>query len=941
MDKDKKCAMDTDSFKKAMNSTILKLWRAKNPIANLKFVPQDAKFEAWRSAALTADPLRLQPTFCCQEASPFGAGLTIVPPSRVRNGLKGDLTFIGGLNETAQADILPAFVPGNSGYIGAAGFSMLRGSLNPSFAWSLIAFTIHPSNRFLSEVGHFTQTLPPYKAVQDRAPFTGNEYDLLKTQFQNSAPFHSPMDSGMEFSGDFIDCKPLRMFLMETAWKFVPLDEAIDRACTVIDTFALPSCSQASFPQQIRQCDSRTGYRKIELQPAQLMNATCKISVDRQVGANLDCTFVPFESAFGTSAAVLNGIVVFLAMATLLMMYRLKDAWVLESNLVSYLAIITGGMFMVLAGLFYLGTPNNGFCVMRVWLLDVGFLMSFGLIVTMLVRQLFGTQVMKITYGVTLGLNGLLLLIWTFLPSPFAPQAAFSDLPVRELERGNAIRIQTPLCHNGNVSMLVAIVVLNGLLLIAGLALGLALAIRSSSSSSTSSMSSSSPSVALGTRRWLPHSMTLLALSSALLGFLVFFPVVWTQPLERNRVFVMSMGSFFVGLFSLVFFAWPTLLTAWHESANVDPNGKSQDGKRESTRPRYDPGRDERKSGEWFGTRPMSSVMSTTSINNQMPASSINNQMEDSISAATAMEDGSDFSEAMVVVSATPEEPGSRVTSDLFMDDHPPMPRSPRNMDMSMSDHKASMFMRPLTMSSEDKKGRQSDMSFMTSMMVDRRVTTARPQSALEPSAMLEEASKSISAVDRPFSMLPSKRSVGTMFLPSVDHLPTPPPPVVLRNTTVFSQKDVTPREDDQQQRPMSTSSSTPQQQPRNKMATLELSPVEVLRMRRSTYLIRYSSAARSDVTRMSTFSTVSRMPVDAQDQEDEPESPDADLLRDAMLQRFKTMSISAELAPKSDKSQRDSSLAPAGLSLTTDGTEAPANDSTRSSLLNDYYGQF
>ena len=929
--RDKKCAMDTDPFRNAMNSTILKLWRAKNPMANLNIVPQDARFEAWRSEALSADPLRLQPTFCCQDANPFGPGMTIISPSRIRSGLLEDLTFIGSTNETSRASILPAFMPGNNGYIGASGFSMVRGSLSPSFAWSLIAFSVHPANRFLSEMGHFSQTLPPYKSLLDRVPFNSVDYNLLKVQFQNVAPFHGPLDT-IEFSGDFVDRKPLRMFLLETAFKFVPLDQAIERACTVINTFSLPSCSQTTFTQSIRQCDARTGYRKVELAQSQLMNATCRIAVDRQVGTNLDCTFVAFESAFGISAAILNGVGVFAAIATLLILVRTKDSRVIEASILSQLTIMTGGFFMLLAGLFYLGTPNNGFCVVRVWLLNVGFVLSFGMIVAMLVRQQFGRRVMQTAYGCLLGVNGALLLVWTFLPIPLPPLAATTDLLVKELERGNAIRIQTPICSNGNVNVLVAMVALNALLLLTGMGL----AVRSSAATRTV---------------WMPRRMTLVALISALLGIVAVTSVV-TQSVERNRVFALSMGSFFVGLFGLMFFAWPTLLKASREQPSSQTSITMQQQK-------YDPEQNQlpreldrkipRDSPDWFvHPQHQQQHQDAASVNHQR----MSTQSYDEI--VVLDEDGSNFSMGMEAPPA-PRNSGAQLM-----------------MASSQAANKESMFIiRPLTMMTSssmsmsmdqaqqqqaaNERRRSSNLSFMTSVVEGPAATATAAATA----------TRGTPPTTPPISQMAVTTGQG---LPSIEILPTPPPPVVLRDT-IFQPLSSSQKDDEdlqQQQQPPQANANGNSNTPTMITGDEDMLPAtEMLRMRRSTYLSRYSSAL-SDATRMS---TVSRVHHDEDgvnvfevedDDEDELESPDADVLRDAMLQRFKSMSIAAELAgssptvaKRSSASQRDSLLAPlhrfgidTTMTLMTTTAPAPAPaaaeniGSSRSSLLNEYYGQ-
>lgn len=129
-------AINSTEFRTAINRTILQLWSENRPSANRQFVPNNAEFQQWQAEPL-ADPFALQPTFCCQQASPFGPGMAIVSPVQVGSGI---------------GDIQVGYVPTDAGYFGATAFGLLRGSLNPSFALSMVSYILSPDNTYSADI---------------------------------------------------------------------------------------------------------------------------------------------------------------------------------------------------------------------------------------------------------------------------------------------------------------------------------------------------------------------------------------------------------------------------------------------------------------------------------------------------------------------------------------------------------------------------------------------------------------------------------------------------------------------------------------------------------------------------------------------------------------------------------------------------------------------
>lgn len=343
----------------------------------------------------------------------------------------------------------------------------------------------------------------------------------------------------MPFTLDFVDRKPFRLFLMELAFKSVPLDTAIDRTAALLDIISLPSCVNATLPLSVDRCTAASAFERFAVDStASLLggNGTCKVEVDREVVGDLECTFVALESTPAYASFGIGGVAAFaFIIMSVLVVTRGSSISTGSGDSVGRLLMLMGAVMIAIAGILSLGSPSIEMCTARTWSLVVGFTLAFGLLLGRISSN-YGSSIASTPAAGVFVVNIGLLLLWTFFPS--MPQEGSMSTVVGEFERGSAVDLQMPSCSTGSIPVLITLVAVNGVLALVGLLV---------------SLSKASQEFVVTMRSQYRSSAA--AFFFALAGIVIATSLVMFLPdvSERTRVMIISFTALIVGLLALFF----------------------------------------------------------------------------------------------------------------------------------------------------------------------------------------------------------------------------------------------------------------------------------------------------------------------------------------------------------------------------------------------------
>lgn len=352
-----KCAMKSSDFQNSLEATVGQLWGSDDPIATKDFVPQDQAFQDWKDST-EENPLDINSNFCCQNGKPWGVGLGIASPSRVKFGIDSEGNPV---TNSSDSEVKVGLVPGKS-YLGGTAFSLTSSSLNPSASFAVVRYILDPQREILNDINLAVNAPPPYINLQNAAPWNDPKWDVYKTQLVDSIPFDDKSGGELSrFFPGFLNEVPFRLMIMDIAFKGMSISRAADRACQIIDTLALPKCVSKTVNIDVNQC----GSSNIIIPPSKSALDDCRLDLSQleSVSELILCPFLPSNSPLGITIYVLNGV-------------ALLSCLILTIFSQTYLYSF-GATMLFIAGLLAVGAQNSLTVIFFVLLIVLGFVILF------------------------------------------------------------------------------------------------------------------------------------------------------------------------------------------------------------------------------------------------------------------------------------------------------------------------------------------------------------------------------------------------------------------------------------------------------------------------------------------------------------------------------------------------------------------------------------
>ncbi|RUS35582.1 7 transmembrane sweet-taste receptor of 3 GCPR-domain-containing protein [Jimgerdemannia flammicorona] len=226
----------------------------------------------------------------------------------------------------------------------------------------------------------------------------------------------------------------------------------------------------------------KTGFSTSRRTARRNSTSICRRGVPLPLPYSLQCPYIPFNSPFGLIIAMLTGIGLMTSLVYMLMLawYRRSDP-IKRASFVFCEVILLGSVFMYMTPIFMTDTLVLWKCNVSIWVLVIGFGMTFGGLFVKLMRiyKIFsnkGFKVIRVTDWflfknllIIIAFEIAALLIWTFADG--GPQMAETTIG-REPTQNIPIHQNT--CNFGSSGALAALGAVNLVLII--LAVGVAFA---------------------------------------------------------------------------------------------------------------------------------------------------------------------------------------------------------------------------------------------------------------------------------------------------------------------------------------------------------------------------------------------------------------------------------------------------------------------------------
>lgn len=189
-----------------------------------------------------------QPNFCCfcvQASNNFLPGMAISEYQLLKRYFS-DAIYDTTRNPDAEIGI--GISPGLRTFLGGSVMMMNKESTNKERAWNAMAYFVNSQNTYLDDMASALGSLPPYESYLSKQYWQDPKWEISKYSLEHSGPPQYPLPTFPQF-GLIESKKPFRLLLMDILFKNKTMDEAIDRACIVIDDiFRPPSCGTEGQP---------------------------------------------------------------------------------------------------------------------------------------------------------------------------------------------------------------------------------------------------------------------------------------------------------------------------------------------------------------------------------------------------------------------------------------------------------------------------------------------------------------------------------------------------------------------------------------------------------------------------------------------------------------------------------------------------------------------
>eukprot|EP01130_Rhizamoeba_saxonica_P011506 TRINITY_DN4780_c0_g2_i1.p1 TRINITY_DN4780_c0_g2~~TRINITY_DN4780_c0_g2_i1.p1 ORF type:complete len:230 (-),score=38.11 TRINITY_DN4780_c0_g2_i1:156-845(-) len=174
-------------------------------------------------------------------------------------------------------------------------------------------YIVDTSNVYIEELALIANSPPPYESALLREPWTNDEWSTITKQIKNAVPAQYPLSTFAEF-GSIEEVKPFRLMLMDTFYKGIQFDEAIDTVCQTIDDILQPVCVLENYEPSLSECTSKDANQMVSWQLKDKYEGSCKETDDTiPDDIILDCTYLPYMNTVTLSLIITSGALIVFA----------------------------------------------------------------------------------------------------------------------------------------------------------------------------------------------------------------------------------------------------------------------------------------------------------------------------------------------------------------------------------------------------------------------------------------------------------------------------------------------------------------------------------------------------------------------------------------------------------------------------------------------------
>ncbi|KAJ3125056.1 hypothetical protein HK098_000612 [Nowakowskiella sp. JEL0407] len=373
-----------------------------------------------------------------------------------------------------RSEVIEGFVPGSTTFLGGGGMLMTNITSNSDKTWELMSFIFDSRKIYLTQIGLFARSPPPYESIATISPWNSTEWTFAINALKTAVPLQWPDETFPELSIlDSPKYQPGRSFMIDTLIRNVSLEDAAERACKSFDTVFAKACKASDQKYVVGSCQSNN-TRKITFEWKS--NLTCSTNSEIYRAdpfpdpIEIDCQYIVVNSDTGIGMLIFSCVGIFMSILYSFGLYYYRNNSNIKASSPWFNQITLFGSILIYSSVILkIGDPKYATCTLSVWLFLYGFAFAFGSIFVKLYRiyKVFKrsssakSSVLKDAYlyillGIIICIETILLLAYQFVNTPVVKSMPLSVTTVGD--------IMVESCSEPNPVTVALLIVFNGLL---------------------------------------------------------------------------------------------------------------------------------------------------------------------------------------------------------------------------------------------------------------------------------------------------------------------------------------------------------------------------------------------------------------------------------------------------------------------------------------------
>ncbi|KAJ1534990.1 hypothetical protein HK096_003162 [Nowakowskiella sp. JEL0078] len=356
----------------------------------------------------------------------------------------------GALEGNSQ--VIEAYVPGTTTFLGGGGLIMTNLTQDPETTWRLMSYFFDTRKEYLTQIGLFSRSPPPYSSIANIYPWNQTTWTFAIDALKTAVPLQWPDETFVELGIlDSTGYLPARQFMKNVLYYNKSLEASAADACKMFD-----EQNPVNIPIKFFQLDDVINI--ITFSPDPLPSPVV-----------FECPYVVENSDAGA------GIIVFSAMGMLasvfysLGFYYFRDNTTIKASSPWFNQLTLLGSLLIYSSVITrTGDPKYRSCTLQVWLFVYGFGLFFGSIFVKLYRihSIFqgsknpsSKRFLKDIHllailGCIMMMETILMIAYTFVDAPvvtsFSRQVSmFGNVNIEECSSPNAVIVALLIVFNG------------------------------------------------------------------------------------------------------------------------------------------------------------------------------------------------------------------------------------------------------------------------------------------------------------------------------------------------------------------------------------------------------------------------------------------------------------------------------------------------------------